>query len=285
MLTGPPLDSYVGQRATLVTMHDKDRVLGPLLASALDLRLDTIRDVNTDSLGTFTRDVPRAGSQLEAARRKARMAIDASGASCGLGSEGSFFPGPLGLGSWNLEFVLLLDAERGVEIVGRARGPGLQVHGIATSPEELTTLAQQAQFPSHGLVLRPDGPDSDHMVKGVHDWDTLASAFADLRNQSVAGQVFVESDLRAHRHPSRKAMIARAGQDLVERLRTPCAACGQAGFGWTEAQRGLPCGACGTPTQDAYADILACVRCPHRETRPRDGPKRADPARCPACNP
>lgn len=79
------------------------------------------RGFDTDSLGTFTREVPREGSQLEAAREKARAGIDRSGLPFGLGSEGAFGPGPLGLSSVNLELVVLLDTRRGIEIVGRSR--------------------------------------------------------------------------------------------------------------------------------------------------------------------
>lgn len=280
-----PRNPYGGQRATLVTLHHKDRVLAPLLEAALGVALETLRDVDTDALGTFTRDVPRHGTQLETARRKAQLAIERRGGTLGLGSEGSFIPGPLGLGSWNVEYVLMLDVAHGVEIVGRAQGPTLHLHGLVSSEADLRAFALRAEFPEHALVLRPDGPDGAPVAKGLSDWDGLAAAFDEMQQRSPSRAVFVEHDLRADRHPTRMRMIARAGEDLVERLRTPCAACDWPGFGWSSTLRGLACAACGTATDLPYADRFDCVRCPHSETRNRDGPSAADPARCPRCNP
>lgn len=280
-----PRNPYAGQRATLVTLHQKDRVLAPLLEASLGMTLDTLRDVDTDALGTFTREVPRHGSQLEAARRKAQLAVEHSGGPIGLGSEGSLIPGPLGLGSWNVEYVLMLDIAQGLEIVGRAQGPSLHCHGVVASRTDLRAFAELAEFPAHALVLRPDGPDATSVVKGLADWDSLTAAFDEVQRLSPRGQVFAEHDLRADRHPTRMRMIARAGEDLVERLRTPCAACRWPGFGWSSTLRGLSCAACGTATEVPYADRYSCVRCPYSETRRRAGPAAADPARCPRCNP
>ena len=82
-----PRNPYGGQRATLVTLHHKDRVLAPLLEAALGVALETLRDVDTDALGTFTRDVPRHGTQLETARRKAQLAIERRGGTLARGQS------------------------------------------------------------------------------------------------------------------------------------------------------------------------------------------------------
>jgi hypothetical protein len=277
--------TYAGARIALLTRHGKERALGPPLRRAFGAVLTVVDDFDTDSLGTFTRDVPREGSQLDAARRKARIALERSDAPLGLGSEGAFFPGPFGLVPWNLEVVTLVDPARGIEIVGRAQGPGLHVHGAAASREELLEIAGRAGFPAHGLVIRPDGPDDPRIVKGISDPERLHAVFDAARRESASGTVFVENDLRAHLHPSRMSMIERAGLDLAERLAHECPGCGSPGFGRSDVETGLPCEACGTPTGEPLADVLACVRCECRERRVRSGPAAADPARCPYCNP
>lgn len=274
-----------GARIALLSRHEKDRVLAPLVATGLGASIAVIDDFDTDSLGTFTRETPREGSQLDAARRKALIAIECSGASIGLGSEGSFGPGPFGLGSWNLEVLLLVDAARGIEVVGRAHGPGLHVHGTARTAQELADIASRAGFPEHGLVVRPDGPDDSRIRKGLRSWSELEEAFATARRMAAAGVVFVESDLRAHRHPTRMSMIGRAGLDLVERLASACPSCAAPGFGRIGIVPGLPCSSCGMPTEEPVADEFGCVRCPRREERPRAGADVADPGRCPSCNP
>ncbi len=284
-MTLPPAHPWAGARVALLTRHRKEAVLAPLFTAAIGATVELVDSVDTDTLGTFTREVPRVGSQLDAARRKALMAVERSGAPWGLGSEGSFSPGPFGLGAWNLEVLVLVNPGERLELIGRARAPGLHHHGLVSSREALAALAERAGFPEHGLVVRPDGEHHPALVKGLRDQAALERAFDEALRASSSGVVFVENDLRAHQHPSRMATIAEAGRDLVERLVTRCPACGSPGFGLVAPVPGLPCRDCGAPTREPRADELACVRCPHREERPRKHPGGADPARCDVCNP
>ena len=63
--------SLRGRHVALLTKHEKERVVSPILEGALDCQVTRINSFDTDLLGTFTREIPRAGSQREAARRKA----------------------------------------------------------------------------------------------------------------------------------------------------------------------------------------------------------------------
>ena len=284
-MAGPEASPYAGTRIALLTQHAKERVLGPVLSARVGAVLEVVGGFDTDTLGTFTRDVPRPGTQVDAARRKANIAMERTGAPVGLGSEGSFGGGPFGFGGWNVEVVVLVDRDRGIEVMGRAQGPGLHLHGEVRSVEELEALAEQAGFPTHGLVLRPDGPDDPRIRKGIVSPAELRAAFEDARRASVRGIVHVENDLRAHLNPTRMRMIEQAGRDLADRLLSRCPSCDAPGFGIVDAVTGLPCACCGTPTEEAVADELACVRCPIRKSRPRPGAESADPSRCPLCNP
>lgn len=276
---------YAGRRIMLLTQHGKERVLAPIAERSLGARLEVVTGFDTDSLGTFTRDVDRSGTQLDAARAKARIAIERSGVPVGLGSEGSFGAGPFGFGGWNLEIVVLLDAERDIEIVGSAQGPGVHLHGIVRSLEELREMAGRAGFPDHGLVLRPGGHDDPRIRKGIRSIAELEAAFEDAARSSPDRSVSVENDLRAHQHPTRMSMIERAGLDLAARVASPCPGCGTPGFGLFRCRTGLPCAACGTPTGEVSAEVHACLKCAFREDRPIAGRLRADPGSCPACNP
>lgn len=272
---------YGGACFALLSMHGKAAAIAQPLWSVLGAGLQVVDDFDTDTLGTFTREVPRAGSQCEAAVRKARIAIERSG----LGSEGAFGPGPLGFGAWNAELVAFVDRARGIEVVGCAHGPGLHVHGLASTPSELRDLASLARFPSHGLVVRPDGESDPRIRKGIASWEELDAAFAEALACSATGAAFVESDLRAHFHPSRMALIGRAALDLAGRLSTPCPACRCPGFGAREAVPGLPCAQCGAPTVQPVGILFGCVRRDCRELR-RDGTSAsADPGTCDSCNP
>lgn len=86
---------YVDRRVALLTQHGKEAVLGEVLGEALACKVERIEGFDTDTLGTFTRDIARVGNQLEAARRKARIGMQLSGLPIGLASEGSFGPDPV----------------------------------------------------------------------------------------------------------------------------------------------------------------------------------------------
>jgi hypothetical protein len=305
---------YRGARIALLTQHGKERVLAPLFASGLGAQLVVAEGFDTDTLGTFTREVDRAGTQLEAARRKAEIAIELSGADIGLGSEGAFVPGPFGLGSWNIEALVLVDRVRGIEIIGRAGAAGRHLHGSVATLAELVAFAARAGFPEHGLVLRPNDERDPRVGKGINTQAALEKAFETAfekafetafekafeqaheqgheqgHEQAVrhatGGVVFVESELRAHLNPTRMASIGEAGRDLVARMKCACPACGLPGFGAVGQVPGLPCRDCGAPTRQPVAEEFGCVRCEHREERPlRDAAESADPSVCDYCNP
>lgn len=87
------MNHWAGRQAVIGTMHGKEAVIGPRL-SALGLTSLVPENFDTDRFGTFTGEVKRVGTQLEAARQKARAAMAATGAPIGVASEGSFGPHP-----------------------------------------------------------------------------------------------------------------------------------------------------------------------------------------------
>lgn len=278
--------SLAGQTIALLTRHGKERVIAPALEPALGCRIEVVDSYDTDQLGTFTREIPRAGTQLEAARRKARIGMELSGSSFGLASEGAFGPDPgIGLVPWNVEYLVLIDDVHGLELVGRAQGPARQAHRAVADWEALVAFAEEVGFPGHQLVLRPDHENDPRICKGVGDFDSLERFFHWARELSTSGRVFVETDLRAHCNPTRMQMIARAAEDLLARLGSACPACGAPGFSLVERIPGLPCGDCGAPTRQARAEVYGCIKCPYRETRPTEPGQSADPAVCDWCNP
>ena len=116
-----PTYSVTGKDAVLATMHGKERAIGPLVETALGLRLRLPSAFDTDTFGTFSREIARAGSPLDAARAKVAAAFAREpDAQVGVSSEGSFGPHPsfpfMALGR---EIVVLIDRETGMELVGR----------------------------------------------------------------------------------------------------------------------------------------------------------------------
>lgn len=279
-----PGQPYAGCVASLLTLHGKQEVIAPRFAQRLGLRVETDRGFDTDTLGTFTREVARAGTQRDAAMAKARLAAERSGHALGIGSEGSFLPGPFGVGFWNLELVAFVDLGRDIEVVGRAFEPARCQQAAIRTQAELARFSERAGFPSHALVLRAGDATAPVFAKGVTTWPELCDLFRIALGASPEG-VWVESDLRAHLHPSRMANIARATDDLLLRLSACCPACETPGFGNVGVVGGLPCADCGSPTDQPRADLVGCVRCSLRREVPRPEPLLADPGRCAFCNP
>lgn len=277
---------YAGKRVALLTQHGKERVVAPVLETALGCRVERVTGYDTDQLGTFTRDIPRFGTQFDAARRKARIGMDLVKSPLGLASEGSFGPDPfMGMLSWNVEVLIFIDDSLGIEVCGVFQGPGGSEHLLAADWSAVEAFARKAGFPAQQLVLRPDGENDARIRKGIAAWPDLWEAFAWAQGLSGTGKVFVECDLRAHAHPGRMENIRRAAEDLVAKLRSACPACGAPGYSLTERVVGLPCADCGAPTRETRAAVWGCARCGQRETRERSDAVAADPGRCDWCNP
>lgn len=277
---------YAGRRISLLTQHGKERVIAPVLDAALGCRVERVGGFDTDVLGSFTRDIQRTGTQLEAARRKALIGMERSGLPLGLASEGAFGPDPMaGLFPWNIELLLFIDSERGIEVTGMAQQATRSAHLLTDDWEQAAHFARQAGFPEHHLVARPQGEDDPRIEKDLSTWAALEAAFHRARGQAENGQVFLEHDLRAHAHPSRMEVIGLAAADLAAKLNSVCPACGAPGFWAVERLPGLPCADCGAPTREVLTEIYGCLACAHRETRERAAAERADPGRCGYCNP
>lgn len=277
---------YAGQRVALLTQHGKERAIAAVLDPALGCRVERVTGYDTDRLGTFTRDIPRFGTQLDAARRKARIGMELAGSPLGLASEGSFGADPFtGMFSWNVEVLIFIDDTLGIEVCGVFQGPGGSEHLRAADWTAVEAFAVKAGFPAQHLVLRPDDEHDPRIRKGIAGWPDLRDAFAWARGLSGTGAVFVEFDLRAHAHPGRMENIRRAAEDLVAKLHSICPACGASGYAMVERVTGLPCADCGAPTRETRAEVWGCLKCAQRETRECDESHQADPGRCDYCNP
>lgn len=277
---------YAGRRLALLTQHGKERAIAQVIEPALGCRVERVGGYDTDQLGTFTREIPRAGIQIEAARKKARIGMELSGLPLGLASEGAFGPDPfVGIFPWNMEFLVFIDDEAELEIVGSAQGKANHAHLLTGEWLEVEAFARRAEFPLHHLVVRPQGEHDPRIKKGLAAWAELEAAFSWARAQSARGEVFLETDLRAHANPTRMDNIRLAAEDMVKKLLSACPACGAPGFWLVERIAGLPCAECGSPTRETRAEVRGCLKCECREARERSQSRYAEPGRCDYCNP
>lgn len=269
-------------------MHQKEAVITPLLTEALGCSTVVPPRFNTDTLGTFTREIERQGSQLDAARAKARAALEITGETLAIASEGSFGPHPqLPWVAANSELVLLLDLHHGFEVHATqiSLDTNYAQRQVATL-DEAVAFADQVLFPSHGLVLSSSAHPDAARVKGIQSWDVLKQVFARMKAMAPTGQVHIETDMRAMHNPSRMQVIHQATEQLIQKLQQTCPVCNTPGFSVIEIIAGLPCQWCSTPTSLPLHEVLGCQRCDHQVTRtPPQGPALADPGSCPVCNP
>jgi hypothetical protein len=271
-------DIYRGKRAVLATNHGKEKAVFPAFFSALGLELELPEGLDTDSLGTFTRDVARHGSMRETAIRKARLGMESSGLPLAVASEGSFGPHPvIPFLAAGYELLVFVDPERGLEIVEEQVSERTNFALLEVTPGgEVDDFLARAGFPEHALVVRA----GDKLEKGI----TSRAHLDQLLH--AGGLVQLETDMRAHLNPTRMAEIARLAERLARRIGTLCPACSTPGFGVTSAGRGLPCAECGAPTRLIATVVETCACCRHEQRKPRpDGRLFATPAECPECNP
>ncbi len=274
---------FAGRTAAVATKHGKEAVLRAAL-EPVGLAV-VVADVDTDRFGTFTGEVPRKGSPHEGAERKARAAIAASGHDVGIGSEGSFGPHPSApFVTADVEVLVLVDARVGMVVAEEAMSLATAAAGRPVVPgEELAPWLERVGFPSQALICRPADASPRCITKGIVDRSALEQAVARAAGASRDGRAVVETDLRAHLCPTRRAVIAAAGDRLAARLARRCPVCSTPGFGQVGVELGRPCGRCGVATSEVMATVMGCGAC--RQTRREAVGGPADPSCCPWCNP
>jgi hypothetical protein len=279
---------FDGRRAAIATMHEKERVVAPVLLRWLGIRVERAEGVDTDALGTFSGEIPRAGDMVEAARAKARLAIAHSGARIGIGSEGAFGPHPLipFLAS-GVELILLVDMEKDHEILVQRRTKTNFESAFATPEEDVTPFLARVGFPQHALIVRPKGRcDALGLVKGITDAQALRRAIVAASAMSDEGRALVQTDMRAHLNPTRMKTIDFLARALALRAARLCPKCRTPGFGAIDALRGLACEDCGAPTRRIRAELHGCGKCGFQCVKRERPPSiRAPSLWCDYCNP
>lgn len=281
--------SVHGKRAVLATMHGKERVIRPLLEGGLGLRVCLPDGFDTDRFGTFSREIERKGSQLDAARAKIDAAFEHDRqAQVAIASEGSFGPHPqIFFASLGREIVVMRDRESGLELIGHhADMSTIFSHETVETVGAATAFAERIGFPCQGLIvigLSEGNPAPDrYLRKDVRTFSELSQSVEEAL--ALCSAAHLETDMRAHRNPTRMRAIKRAAIDLIRIYRSPCPQCARPGFAIAERLSGLPCEWCGSPTIALRAEVFECAGCGHRLEKPVEA-ATADPGQCPGCNP
>lgn len=282
--------SYRDRRIALGTKHGKERVVRPPFLAQLGAMLEVPADMDTDLLGTFTGEVERAVSPGETAFKKAAWAMSLTALPLGLASEGSFGPHPeIGFVPCDSEWMVFVDDDLGLRIAETLITTDTNFgHTVVQNADEAAPFVEEASFPSHALIVRPNQPKSGvkSLFKGVADRVALARAIRLCRADSLDDRVRIETDMRAHMNPTRQRAIQALAFKLARRIRERCAACGAPGWGLVGTLPGLPCEECRFPTKHHLKECFGCVSCDRREILPRaDGRALSSVRHCDLCNP
>lgn len=269
----------------IVTKHEKERVIAPILEKSLGVKC-IVANIDTDQLGTFTGEVERTEDPISTARKKCECAFNQFDYDLAVASEGSFGHHPtIFFAPADDEFVVFIDRRNALEIVARELTTETNFNGKEiTTENELQDFAMDAQFPSHGLILRKGRNDMSEIYKGIKNWSELRKCYSLIHSDQ--GVAFVETDMRAMMNPTRMKVIEIATHKLAEKIQSRCPECQTPGFSVTESRSGLPCEMCGFPTKSVRSHLLTCSKCTYIEERKFPYGKREEEAMfCDICNP
>lgn len=277
---------FAGRNLLIATKHKKERVIAPLVVEALGIKDVFISDFDTDSLGTFSGEISRKVDPITTVRNKCLKSMEFSNCDLAIANEGSFGPHPsFFFYAANEEFIILIDQKNKLEIIERviSTETNFDTKQI-TSEEELLAFCEKVQFPSHAVILRPAENDYTEIFKGIQDIHELKEAYKLL--VSHYSTVYIETDMRAHKNPSRMKVIEEATKKLIEKIKSTCPICNRPGYSITEALPGLPCKQCHLPTKSTLSHIYSCIGCGHQQEKKYPHTKTwEDPTYCDFCNP
>ena len=277
---------FKGRNLLIATKHEKEKVIAPILERELGVKCFLTSDLDTDELGTFTGEVERKEDAIATARKKCLMAMELANCDLAIASEGSFGSHPtIFFALADEEFLLFLDKKNNLEISARELSLETNFNGLEIKTEkELQEFAADANFPSHGLILRKSKADLGDIVKGITTEEQLNQAFTALILQY--GTAYVETDMRAMYNPTRMKVIEKATVKLVDRIKSICPKCETPGFGIVDRKEGLPCEQCHFPTRSTLSYLYSCQKCNFtKEDKYPNGKQFEDPMYCDFCNP
>jgi hypothetical protein len=277
---------FLNRKLLIATKHNKEEVIAPLFEQQLGVSCFVTDVFDTDTLGTFSGEVQRKDDALSTLRNKCLLAMEKNNCELVIASEGSFGAHPsVFFAPADEEFIMLVDKRNQLEIVVRELSMDTNFSASKiTSQTELLEFASRAQFPSHGLIMKPSENNYSRVVKGITNHDELKKNFEEFKNDF--GSAYVETDMRANFNPSRMKVIENTAKKLLEAVQSKCPNCEFPGFVVTDALPGLPCGWCNCATRSTLSFLYTCKKCeftkevfyPHEKTK-------EDPAYCDFCNP
>ncbi len=277
---------FQGRKLLIATKHKKEEVISPLFRKHLHVDCFVAEEFDTDSLGTFSGEVERKSNAIETLRQKCSLATKHTDFDMVVASEGSFGAHPtLFFAPADDELVMFKDFKHDLEITARHLSVETNFDGMLIETiVDLKKFAQKVNFPSHGIILKSSKDHPEIILKDIETYSELQENFKVLKKKYPT--VYAETDMRAHRNPSRMVVIKEAIEKLIEKINTLCPSCQTPGFEVKQVNSGLPCELCGFKTKSTLSHTYGCAKCDYKEEKfyPFDK-KNENPMYCDNCNP
>ena len=277
---------FEGRTLAIATMHKKEDVIAPLLETALGVKCIAGNTINTDQFGTFSGEIERTQTPIEAAISKCMAAMQQYNCDLAVASEGSFGHHPsIFFIPADEEYLVLIDKINGLKIIARYISTNTNFMGKEIrNKDELIAFADKIGFPSHGIILKNKAIENKRIIKDFKDPESLIKAYHELNKNGAI--VLAETDMRAMNNPTRMNVIAETTTKLIEKIQSTCPVCNFPGFSITDAVKGLPCSLCNAPTRSVKAYIYECEHCNYKKEDKYPNKITAEnPRYCDYCNP
>lgn len=272
---------YANQEIMIATKHHKEKVIGPIFEKHLGCKIIT-STFDTDTLGTFTGEVPRLYEAHKTCELKAYQAAQFENALFAVASEGSFGPHPLvPMIPQAHEIMVFIDKINQLSIFEHLYSQDTNYFTQTIYPEsQLDPLLKSIQFPSHAVCIQTP----TNLFKGIQSHETLDDILK--REFKQHSSLFLCSDMRAMMNPTRMKVIETLAEKLVRRIQSLCPYCSMPGFGMIGVEGYLPCQACQQHSSVFALEAWGCTKCDYQEKRLRkDGKTSIEPQFCHYCNP
>jgi hypothetical protein len=279
-------DYFKGKVLHIVSQHQKQQYIEPVLAGRLGFICKTVSEVDTDLLGTFSGEVARTLSPIDCVREKCKRAREYVSDGYLLASEGSFGPHPtLGWVTAGEEWLLLYDIAESAELIVRdiTLDTCFWREAIANEQQCLDFL-QRVGFPNQRVIVKSSQEQPEIIFKNGSTPEEIVQNMNFLLYEK--GNCYIETDMRAMFNPTRQQHLNKLAGLLADNLSSLCPTCRWYGFSVTSVERGLPCSWCGTPTNSVLKEIYTCKRCDWQQNNKfPQGIQQEDPQYCNQCNP
>jgi hypothetical protein len=281
---------FQGKTCVLITMHDKEKAILPVFQGFEGLKFIDSPTLNTDILGTFSGEIIRTQNPLETAILKAKLAINLVDADFAIANEGSFGPHPsIHFIPADHEWMVILELKTGR--YWHAQHISTNTNFSSIIPKnwlEVIEFLHKYDFPNHGIILKLESEINEInnlYYKDLHSIIEVQKIYSEFEHNENY-RISLETDMRAHKNPTRMQVIAETAEKLKRKLQATCPTCNYPGFDIVEVEKGLPCNICESPTRLIHKVLYDCMNCHHQEWSGNpEGLLYSDPGFCDYCNP